>query len=132
MKRLLRYILPTALAVVGLAAMALPASATNTSFTSEGCYGSGHTNLTGTNQITSDVSAWVNFTSTPCNWVYLMGFYKNASNGLWYGPTGPGWYSGGTTSWRVSNASGAQNVLHSSCNPGGPCSSAVYGVTQYP
>ncbi len=135
MKRLLRILLPTALGAVSLFAMALPASATYTSFTSLGCYGSGSSLYTGTNQITSRTDAWVNFTANPCGYAYVQGEYRAATGayaGQWF-LIGPGWnLGGGWVSSQVDNVSAARNVKHSACNAGGPCTGWSWGTTQYP
>jgi len=127
-----RYIVLGLVALIAASAF-LTASATNTSFTSEGCYGSGSSSSAGTNQIRSNTNAWKNFTAIICNYTYASGYYRVAGSSYWVGPIGKFWgalYE--QVTYVVENTDRATGVAHTACWAGGPCSGVVYGYTQYP
>ena len=129
--RKVRLPLLLAVASVSIFASVMLASATSTGqFTSEGCTGYGDSFVSGS-EVHIDTVAWLSSNgSTPCNWVYLHGWYYNANNQ--WAQAGPGWYqlTGGSFGIEFFGPSGFTEIgvypaTHSFCWAGGPCSNSV-------
>lgn len=99
-------------------------------YSSEGCYVFGDT-FDDSGDIQSFTTA-VAFDYSPCNWVYISGQYY--AYPTWYGPVGPGWsYEPGDGEYTYIGPGGTiGDFTHSSCDAGGPCSSHVDKVSNWP
>ncbi len=128
----MRRTISTRMLIAGLVMMlalaaAIPALGTSVGpFSSEGCSVYGNTwSPSGGSSMRSTTSAFADGGGA-CNWSYLSASYWQAGQ---YNPFGPAWIQSGQadtgTQWNVNDAI----AVHSACNPGGPCGSAVYQNT---
>ena len=121
MKRLLRYILPTAVGLVGLLATVVPASALSTaSMNTGGCNGTGYS-------FAVYVGTWGSGDISSCTWQYLDCYWQLSNGYIFHGC--PGWVTGSSPAYQVNQTVGVSSY-HSLCAAGGPCTgSQIYHTT---